>query len=87
MVYKTQMSNIEKDTLLLKALDISRPLISIDDTKTLLDIRSILLRYNISRIAISSSGNIIGIITERDMSKFLYEHASDRRRLGEVPVK
>jgi len=86
MVFKVQMSNIEKDTLLLKARDIGRPLISIDDTKTLLDVRSILLRYNISRIAISSSGNIIGIITEKDMSKFLYEHASDRRRLGEIPV-
>jgi len=81
------MSNIEKDTLLLKAQDISRPLISIDDTKTLLDIRSSLLRYNISRIAISSSGNIIGIISEKDMSKFLYEHASDRRRLSEISVK
>ena len=81
------MSNIEKDTILLKARDISRPLISIDDTKTILDVRSSLLRYNISRIAISSSGNIIGIITEKDMSKFLYEHASDRRRLSEISVK
>ena len=81
------MSNTEKDTILLKARDISRPLISIDDTKTILDVRSSLLRYNISRIAISSSGNIIGIITEKDMSKFLYEHASDRRRLSEISVK
>ena len=81
------MSNTEKDTILLKARDISRPLISIDDTKTILDVRSSLLRYNISRIAISSSGNIIGIITEKDMSKFLYEHASDRRRLSEISVR
>lgn len=81
------MPNIEKDTILLKARDISRPLISIDDTRTLLDIRNIIIRYNISRVAISSSGIIIGIITEKDISKFLYEHASDRKRLSEISVK
>ena len=73
--------------MLLKAQDISRPLISIDDTIMLLDIRNIILRYNISMVAISSNGNIIGIITEKDISKFLYEHASDRKRLSEISVK
>ncbi len=81
------MSNMDKRIMLLKAQDISRPLISIDDTKTLLDIRNIILRYNISRVAISSNGIIIGVITEKDISKFLYGHASDRKRLSEISVK
>ena len=81
------MSDIEKNTILLKAQDISRPLISIEDTKTLFDVRNIILRYNISRLGISKNGNIIGVITEKDISKFLYEHAPDRKRLSEIAVK
>jgi CBS domain-containing protein len=84
---RASMSDIEKDVILLKARDISRPLISIDDNKTLLDVRNIILRYNIRRVAITSDGNIIGIITEKDISKFLYEHAQDRKRLSEIAIK
>jgi len=86
-MFKTSMSDIEKNTILLKAQDISRPLISIEDTKTLFDVRNIILRYNISRLGISKNGNIIGVITEKDISKFLYEHAPDRKRLSEIAVK
>lgn len=86
-MFKPPMVNIEKrNTILLKARDVSRPLISVEEDKTLLDIRNIILRYNISRVAISKSQNIIGIITEKDISKFLYEHAPDRKRLGEISV-
>ncbi|MGN6346264.1 MAG: CBS domain-containing protein [Candidatus Nitrosocosmicus sp.] len=82
------MSNIgNKNSILLKARDISRPLISVEEDKTLLDIRNIILRYNISRVAISKNQNIIGIITEKDISKFLYEHAPDRKRLSEINVR
>jgi len=80
------MSFVDKNDLLLKASDISRPLISIDSTKTLLDARNIMLRYNISRVAISTEGIISGIITEKDISKFLYENSSERKRLGEISV-
>lgn len=67
------MSNSgNKNSILLKARDISRPLISVEEGKTLLDIRNTILRYNISRVAISKNQNIIGIITEKDISKFLY---------------
>ncbi|HXT85174.1 MAG TPA: CBS domain-containing protein [Verrucomicrobiae bacterium] len=76
-----------KDILLLKAQDISRPLISIEDNRTLLDVRNIMIRYNISRLAISSGTTIIGIITEKDVAKFLYAYALDRKRLGEISVK
>ena len=86
-MFKASMSNIEKNNILLKAQDISRPLISIDDTKTLFDVRNIILRYNISRVGISKNENIIGIITEKDISKFLYEHAPSRKRLSEISLK
>src|SRR6476619_2938601 len=86
-MFKASMSNIEKNNILLKAQDISRPLISIDDTKTLFDVRNIILRYNISRVGISKNENIIGIITEKDISRFLYEYAPDRKRLSEITVK
>lgn len=80
------MSFVNKDNIILKASDISRPLISVDITKSLLDIRNIILRYNISRIAISKNGIISGIITEKDISKFLYKKASNRKRLSEISV-
>ncbi|HXT84405.1 MAG TPA: CBS domain-containing protein, partial [Verrucomicrobiae bacterium] len=81
------MPNMKKDILPLKARDISRPLISIEDDRTLLDIRNLMIRYNISRLAISSHNIISGIITEKDVTKFLYDHASDKKRLGEISVK
>src|SRR6476620_11680419 len=77
---RASMFDIEKDVILLKARDISRQLL-------FLDVRNIILRYNIRRVAITSDGNIIGIITEKDISKFLYEHAQDRKRLSEIAVK
>ena len=42
------MHIIEKNTMLLKAQDISRPLNSIDDTKMLFDVRNIILRYKLN---------------------------------------
>ncbi len=80
------MPNMKKDILPLKARDISRPLISIEDDRTLLDVRNLMIRYNISRLAISSHNIISGIITEKDVTKFLYDHASDKKRLGEISV-
>ncbi len=81
------MPNTTKNTVLLNAGDISRPLISINHDKTLYDARTFLLRYNITRIAVSKDGIIVGIITEKDISKFLYEHFNDGRRLSEIPIQ
>ncbi len=81
------MTNDTNNTILLNAGDVSRPLISLENSKTLYDVRNILLKYNISRVGISSDGTIIGIITEKDISKFLYGHSYDKRRLSEIPIK
>lgn len=76
----------ENEKIILKAGDISRPLISIDQQKTVLDLRDIILKYNIRRIGISSNEKIIGIVTEKDLFNFLYMNSSDRRSLDEIPV-
>ncbi len=77
----------EKEKIILKAGDISRPLISIDEQKTLLDVRDIILKFNIRRVAVSSKEKIIGIVTEKDLFNFLYVNSADRKLLSEIPVK
>jgi CBS domain-containing protein len=75
------------ERIVLKAGDISRPLISINQQRTLLDVRDIILKYNIRRIGVSDTEKIIGIVTEKDLFNFLYENSSDRKLLSEIPVK
>ncbi|WP_161486149.1 CBS domain-containing protein [Candidatus Nitrosocosmicus hydrocola] len=81
------MSFNEDEKILLKAGDISRVLISIDQYKMLVDLRDIILKYNIRRIGVSSNGKVIGIVTEKDLFNFLYMNSSDRKLLSEIPVK
>lgn len=80
------MPFVNKDNILLRASDICRPIISIDSSKTLLDVRNIIVRCNISRVAVSNNEIVSGIITEKDISRFLYEKASKRKRLSEISV-
>jgi CBS domain-containing protein len=80
----------------LKARDIviQQQPITLDPKATLQDARNMMVRYNISRIVIvaneeSNDRKIpIGIITEKDIARFLYEEAPNRRlneiRLDEV---
>lgn len=75
------------ERIILKAGDLSRPLISINQQRTLLDVRDIILKYNIRRIGVSDADKIIGIVTEKDLFNFLYENSSDRKLLSEIPVK
>lgn len=79
------LDNNEK--IILKAGDISRPLISVDQEKTLLDVRDIILKYNIRRIGVSDNEKIIGIVTEKDLFNFLYINSSDRKLLSEIRIK
>ena len=81
------MSLNANENILLKAGDISRPIISIDQHKMLLDLRDIILKYNIRRIGVSGNGKIIGIVTEKDLFNFLYINSSDRKLLSEIPIK
>ena len=59
--------------------------------QTLIDARKTMMRYNISRIVVAKRGRPLGIITEKDIARFLYEQVPSRKldeiRLGEVMSK
>ena len=74
-----------KKYMRLKAKDARRKAITLEPTKTLYDARNALLRYDISRIIITKKGKPVGIITEKDIARFLYRTAATRR-LDEIRV-
>ncbi|NWG37715.1 CBS domain-containing protein [Nitrososphaera sp.] len=54
----------------MKAEDVSRPAITLASGRTLQDLRNVLLKYRISRVVIQENGKPIGIVTEKDVSRF-----------------
>jgi CBS domain-containing protein len=58
---------------------------------TLYDARDLMLRYNISRIVVSKDGKAVGMLTEKDIARFLYREVPSRRfeeiTIGEVMTK
>jgi CBS domain-containing protein len=69
----------------LKAKDSLKQAITLEPSQTLYDVRSILIRYNISRVVIAKDNKPLGIITEKDIARFLYTEVPNRR-LNEVAV-
>jgi CBS domain-containing protein len=63
----------------LRAKDVSRKPIKLEPNKTLYDARNTMLRYNISRIVIAKDSKPLGIITEKDIARFLYRETPNRR--------
>ena len=64
--------------------------ITIDPEKTIMDARNSLLKYNISRIAVARDHRPFGIITEKDIARFLYDNTAsklDEIRIDEVMSK
>lgn len=61
---------------------------TLEPEQTVLDARNTLLRYNISRVVIAKNRRPFGIITEKDIARFLYAQVPPRRldeiRLDEV---
>jgi len=78
--------SIHYDNFLLDAYDISREIISLKPDNTLLDARNFMIRYNISRIVVSKDQRPIGIVTEKDISKYLYDSFTEKK-LYEIMVK
>lgn len=75
----------------LKAGDISNnnP-ITLEANKTLYDVRNILIKYNVSRVVIvkekeKENKEAIGIITEKDIARFLFRDLP-RKRLDEIRI-
>ena len=69
-----------------KAIDVSREIVMLDSRKTLWDARNEMLKYSISRIVVSDNGKAIGIVTEKDIAKFLY-NVPPTRALNEIALK
>jgi len=69
----------------LKAKDLIKQAIILEPNQTLYDVRSTMIRYNISRVVIAKDNKPLGIITEKDIARFLYT-AVPNRRLNEVSV-
>jgi CBS domain-containing protein len=67
----------------LKAKDLVREAITLEPSQTLYDARNILLRYNISRVVIAKENKPLGIITEKDIARFLYTEVPNSR-LNEI---
>lgn len=71
----------------MQAGELARPPIKVGRSSTLHDARSAMMRYNISRIIIAGNDGRTaeGIITEKDLTRFLYADTS-RRSLKEIAV-
>jgi CBS domain-containing protein len=46
--------------------------ITVATSMTILDARDTMLKYNISRVIVSRDQKAIGILTEKDIARFLY---------------
>jgi CBS domain-containing protein len=62
----------------LKAIDISKDAITLEPNKSLHDARNNLIRYNISRIVVAKENNPLGIVTEKDIARYLYTQVPER---------
>ena len=57
--------------------------LTINSRSTLLEARNMMLRYNISRVVVASNRRPLGILTEKDIARFLYTSVPSRT-LGEI---
>ena len=61
--------------------------VTLEDTETLYDARNLMIQHSISRLVIFWDNKYaVGIITEKDIVRFLYK-GTDGRRLDEITVK
>src|SRR5690349_11186953 len=59
--------------------------ITVNPDTSLMDARNIMMKYNISRVVVAEGTTPLGIITEKDMARFLYSEVPSRR-LNEIAV-
>ena len=69
-----------------KAIDISNDAITLEPNKSLHDARNSLATYNISRIFVARENKPLGILTEKDIARYLYTQIPERR-LKEVALE
>lgn len=80
------MSHKENNTIILNASHVAKSLVSLESNRTFFDARNLMLRYNIKRVVITNPTDkkAVGIITEKDIGKFLSNHSLDERRVDEI---
>ena len=83
------MSQNTNNSFVLNALHVAKPIVSLESDKTFLDARNLMLKYNIKRVVVSSpvDKKVIGIVTEKDISRFFSMHRFDKRKLGEITLE
>ena len=83
------MSQNTNNRFVLNALHVAKPIVSLESDKTFLDARNLMLKYNIKRVVVSSpvDKKVIGIVTEKDISRFFSMHGFDKRKLGEITLE
>ncbi|HVP83033.1 MAG TPA: CBS domain-containing protein [Nitrososphaeraceae archaeon] len=84
--YLAKLSLSKSDNTILNSYDISREIIYLEPDNTLYDARNFMIRYNISRIIILHNQKLVGIITEKDITKFLYSTLT-KKKLSEILIK
>ncbi|MER3407997.1 MAG: hypothetical protein C4292_04370, partial [Nitrososphaera sp.] len=69
----------------MQAGEVARPPVRVGYNATLQDVRNALMRYNISRVVVAGKDGktAAGIITEKDIARFLYADNSNRS-LGDI---
>ena len=72
-------------TLGIDTIGITRKPITLEQDTTLLEARNIMIKYNISRIVVVKDRIPVGILTEKDIARFLYSDVPSRR-LDEIMV-
>src|SRR6476659_4135933 len=85
-IYLGKVNSKRSSSKLFKAIDASKEIIMLDSNKTLWDARNQMLKYNISRIVVSSDNRAVGLVTEKDIARFLY-NAPPTRALNEIALK
>jgi CBS domain-containing protein len=67
------------------AKGVTQKAITLEPDMTLLDARNAMIKYNISRIVVAKNNQPVGILTEKDIARFLYSEVPSRR-LNEIMV-
>jgi CBS domain-containing protein len=63
--------------MLLRAKDVYKRVIKLRPNNSIFDARNVMVRYNISRIIIAKSSDTpLGIVTEKDIARYLYINAN-----------
>lgn len=59
--------------------------IALGPSNTILEARDLMIKYNVSRIVVSKDSKAVGLLTEKDIARFLYKEAP-ARSLGEITL-